>query len=132
MCCVPMSVPGGKPVTALPVLRPRSPVSTVGPVLVIVDDDTTAKAEALPSGGGPAADAGWESDLPTPAAITIRAIGRSAPQDFFRPMPVERGPANKADLFSRYPQGAPGPVLSQPDPLRLRSESSSVAQRLDL
>jgi hypothetical protein len=53
-------VPGGKPVTAVPGLSPRSaPVITVGPVLVTVLLPKTPKHDAVPSakvaGGGQAA-----------------------------------------------------------------------------
>ena len=37
--------------TEVPGLRPRSPVSTVGPVLVTVDAPSTAKFCAVPNGG---------------------------------------------------------------------------------
>src|SRR4029079_715059 len=48
---VPVTTPGGKPVTAVPGLRPRSPVTIVGPVLVTVEAPTTAKLDAPPRGG---------------------------------------------------------------------------------
>src|SRR3954447_24043741 len=51
-CCVPMTVPGPKPVTAVPGLTPRSPVIDVGPVLVTVEPASTTKAEAAPSAIG--------------------------------------------------------------------------------
>src|SRR5258708_39441669 len=40
---VPCTVPGGKPVTAVPGLTPRSPVTWEAPVLVTVDPARTAK-----------------------------------------------------------------------------------------
>ncbi len=48
---VPTMVPGGKPVTALPGLTPRSPVTMVGPMLVTVEPAKTAKLAATPSVG---------------------------------------------------------------------------------
>src|SRR5579872_5385978 len=42
-CVAPLTVPGGKPVTELPGLRPRFPVMTVLPVLVTVVEPNTAK-----------------------------------------------------------------------------------------
>ena len=45
------TIPGGKPVTALPGLTPRSPVTMVGPVLVTVEPPKTAKLVATPSPG---------------------------------------------------------------------------------
>ncbi len=44
----PEIVPGGNPVTALPGDTPRSPVTTVGPVLVTVEPASTAKDAADP------------------------------------------------------------------------------------
>lgn len=53
----PVTVPGGKPVTALPGLTPRSPFTTVGPVLVTVEAPSTAKLCAAPNDGAVAARA---------------------------------------------------------------------------
>lgn len=47
----PKTMPGGKPVTALPGLTPRSPVTMVGPVLFTVEPARTAKLAAVPSEG---------------------------------------------------------------------------------
>src|SRR5436190_22914483 len=44
-------MPGGNPVIAVPGLTPTSPVTSVGPVLVTVDDPRTAKVCAEPSWG---------------------------------------------------------------------------------
>jgi hypothetical protein len=41
-------VPGGKPITAEPGLKPKSPVITLGPVLVTVEPARTAKLSAVP------------------------------------------------------------------------------------
>jgi hypothetical protein len=58
-CMVPVTMPGGNPVTALPGLRPRSPLMTVGPVLVTVVAARTPKLPAVPRPtGGFAAPAG--------------------------------------------------------------------------
>jgi hypothetical protein len=43
-------------VTALPGLTPKSPLMTVGPVLVTAEPPRTAKAAAVPSEGAVAAD----------------------------------------------------------------------------
>ena len=51
---VPFTIPGGKPATAVPGLTPRSPLTTVGPVLVTVEPPRTAKLPAAPSGGATA------------------------------------------------------------------------------
>jgi len=57
MCCPPLTIPGGNPVTELPGLRPRSPVMVLGPVLVTVEPASTAKFPAVPrlTAAGPAA-----------------------------------------------------------------------------
>jgi hypothetical protein len=47
-CTVPLTMPGGKPVIAVPGLRPRSPLSRLGPVLVTVLPASTAKLPAVP------------------------------------------------------------------------------------
>jgi hypothetical protein len=51
---VPMTVPGGKPVIALPGHTPRSPVTTVKPVFVTVEPPRTAKLVAVPRVGAEA------------------------------------------------------------------------------
>jgi hypothetical protein len=45
---VPLTFPGGKPVTEVPGLSPRFPVITVEPVLVMVDPASSAKPSAAP------------------------------------------------------------------------------------
>ena len=54
---VPLTVPGGKPVTAVPGLSPRSPLTVVAPVLVTVEAARTANVPAAPraTGAWPAA-----------------------------------------------------------------------------
>src|ERR1700730_13318412 len=44
------TTPGPKPVTAVPGLTPKSPLTTVAPVLVTVEAPRTAKLSAAPSG----------------------------------------------------------------------------------
>ena len=51
-CVVPFTVPGGNPVTAVPGLTPRSPVTVVAPVLVTVEPARTAKSAADPRATG--------------------------------------------------------------------------------
>jgi hypothetical protein len=51
-CIAPdITIPGGKPVTAVPGETPTSPVMTLGPVLVTVVPARTAKLSALPNEG---------------------------------------------------------------------------------
>ncbi len=45
------TLPGGNPVTALPGLTPRFPLTMVAPVLVTVEPPRTAKLAAVPSVG---------------------------------------------------------------------------------
>ena len=47
-CVVPLTTPGGKPVTEVPGLRPRSPLITLGPVFVTVEPPKTAKLLDVP------------------------------------------------------------------------------------
>ncbi len=55
-----VTVPGPKPVTAVPALTPRLPVTLVGPVFVTVEPASTAKVEAAPRDGE--ACAGFEDE----------------------------------------------------------------------
>src|SRR4029077_12129914 len=58
-CMVPLTVPGGNPVTAVPGLNPRSPLTVVAPVLVTVEAARNTNVEADPraTGAWPAAEA---------------------------------------------------------------------------
>src|SRR5437867_1257994 len=75
---VPLTVPGGNPVTAVPGLSPRSPLTVVAPVLVTVEAARTANEPAAPraTGAGPAAVAAVVSaaianpKAPAKAAVT--------------------------------------------------------------
>src|SRR5688572_10761918 len=49
---VPLTVPGGNPVTAVPGLSPRSPLTVVAPVLVTVEPARTANVVAAPRATG--------------------------------------------------------------------------------
>lgn len=44
----PVTLPGGNPVTAVPELTPRSPLTALAPILVTVVPANTAKLSALP------------------------------------------------------------------------------------
>src|SRR5207245_4414492 len=54
---VPLTIPGGNPVTAVPGLTPRSPLTLVAPVLVTVEPARTVNVLAAPraTGAWPAA-----------------------------------------------------------------------------
>src|SRR6202165_447939 len=71
MCWVPVITPGGNPVTNEPGLRPRLPLITVLPVLVIVDAARMAKLTAVPSLGSGAAIARTGHAPSIPPAIAI-------------------------------------------------------------
>ncbi len=58
VCIVPVTVPGGNPVTAVPGLTPRSPITVVEPVLVMALPASAPKLAAVPNGGRTAARAG--------------------------------------------------------------------------
>src|SRR5579859_4064660 len=63
------TIPGGNPVTAVPGLTPRSPVITLGPVLVTVLPARTANDDAVPRLTG----AGWLARPATEAPAVVRA-----------------------------------------------------------
>src|ERR1700733_7431735 len=73
---VPLTCPGGNPVTDVPGLSPRSPLIVVGPVFVTVDAASTAKGPALPSETG--AVAGAAAAAPAPPAPPIRTVMAAA------------------------------------------------------
>lgn len=50
-CIVPLTIPGGNPVTAVPGLTPRLPLTVVGPVFVTALPPSTPKLPAVPRGG---------------------------------------------------------------------------------
>jgi hypothetical protein len=70
-CWAPSTVPGGNPVTAVPGLTPRSPVTTLGPVLVTVVPARTAKALAVPRPTGDCAALAPDCAATTTAATAI-------------------------------------------------------------
>jgi hypothetical protein len=78
----PFTMPGGNPVTAVPGLTPRSPLMTLGPVLVTVCPARTAKLPAVPRPtGAVAATAGWAATntAMAPAAATGPAASQAKP-----------------------------------------------------
>ena len=62
--------------TALPGLTPRSPLITVGPVLVTAEPPRTAKAAAVPSEGAVAADRVCNETVEKTSAIAVVAEKR--------------------------------------------------------
>jgi hypothetical protein len=81
---VPLTVPGGNPVTAVPGETPRFPVTVVPPVLVTVEPARTANGAAVPSstGAGPAAYAiGAAASMPRARVTNMPAeSGNLAPR----------------------------------------------------
>lgn len=84
---VAVTMPGGNPVKelALPGLRPRLPVITVGPVLVIVCPARTVKLRAVPSLGWVAANAAAGQ---VATAIPVIRTSREATLEFFITPPL--------------------------------------------
>jgi len=91
--------PGGKPVTAVPGLTPRSPEITDGPVLVTVVPANTAKDVAVPSPTvGGAADA---DGAPTAMATITVAATAAVPDPITDPRRIRTDRNNRgADGFS--------------------------------
>ena len=78
-------MPGGKPTTAVPGETPRSPVTLVGPVFVIVVAATAAKFAAQSSGGVVAT--AWADETAT-AESSAAAQAASANVRSLTPRPV--------------------------------------------
>ena len=72
----PFTVPGGKPVTALPGLTPRSPLRIVGPTLVTVAPASTAKL---------AAESRFTVGWPVESApvVNVQGLGATPPASAF-------------------------------------------------
>src|SRR5271156_5719206 len=98
---VPVTFPGGKPVTAEPGLTPRLPLTTVAPVFVTVVPASTRKLAALPRGTGErvheAANEALEvvPVLPGPPTVVARGTTLAEETDavgtpWIRAIPVER------------------------------------------
>src|ERR1700722_15749751 len=91
-CFVLVTTPGGNPVSAVPGCRPSSPVTTVGPVLVIVDPPSTVKLSAVPSRGDVAAntDAGQAAAnitvAPRTSGIMVERLNTHPPCSEFPPV----------------------------------------------
>src|SRR5687768_2094307 len=71
-----MTVPGGKPVIAVPGATPTSPVTAVAPVLVTAAPPRTAKLPASPKGGAIWARAGLPTVWMNAAAAKAVRHGR--------------------------------------------------------
>src|SRR3954463_8071934 len=102
-------MPGGKPVTAVPGLTPRSPVMTLDPVLVTVDPPSTAKLCAVPRDGAvcaaPSDAVRLRSASPTTAVLLyFRYMCRFSGVDEL----AECNPAGQWRLFNRkHPERSP-------------------------
>src|SRR3977135_492886 len=75
----PTTMPGGKPVTALPGLTPTLPLTVVAPVLVTVEPPRTPKFCAVPREIWANAFAGAKRNAPSPTIVRrlmyVRFIG---------------------------------------------------------
>src|ERR1051326_7889326 len=83
---VPLIAPGGNPVTAVPGLKPRSPLTVVAPVLVTVEAARTANVPADPrtTGACPANDnavvpAGIATPMTLESNVTAPVRAKSRP-----------------------------------------------------
>src|SRR5207248_10714265 len=97
----PTSVPGGNPVTAVPGLTPRSPVTEVGPVLVTVEPPSTTNLSAAPSATGPCPQA----DV-VKLQTYLAAIG--VPATSLAPVPIV---TEKTSLNPRSLEGMNVPIV---------------------
>src|SRR5437762_1331794 len=88
-CCVPTTTPGPNPVTAVPGLVPRSPVTVVRPVLVTVGPAGTLPGAAHSAGAAAPATAPGAAP---PAAMRARACMAARPA-----RAVPRGSVGKLD-----------------------------------
>lgn len=70
MNCVPLTVPGGNPITEVPGERPRFPLSKVGPVFVIVVPANVAKPEVVPKAQGKVPEGGPDGTLQPDVGVT--------------------------------------------------------------
>jgi hypothetical protein len=97
LCWVPFTIPGGKPVTAVPGLTPRSPEIVEEPVLVTVELANTAKDFAVPKTTGACA-AEAEGNPPITPKVTIAAV---VPRATTPASPARRAPALPPNPASR-------------------------------
>src|SRR3954462_10152267 len=80
--CDPFRIPGGKPVTEVPVLTPRLPVTVVAFVLVTVDPARTAKPLADPTATG-----GWQLHADV-AKLQTTSLANDVPAWLFAPVVI--------------------------------------------
>src|SRR6266480_4166809 len=110
----PCNVMDWEPVTAVPGLKPRSPVIVVGPVLVIVEPARTAKPSAVPRPTG-----AWAEAVAGGTSVKETRASPTAPDP-------SRGEKSSSGFHCRSPptrewmvdgiHGRPTPSLSNPDP----------------
>src|SRR6185312_6200181 len=98
-----LTTPGGKPVTAVPGLTPRSPEIIEGPVFVIVVPASTANEVAVPNPTGACTDAAKAAGAPAipatspmavmvPTASTARTPRRGLPPRVTRVTDITKSP----------------------------------------
>src|ERR1044071_1387524 len=79
---VPFTIPGGNPVTAVPGLSPRFPLTVVAPVLVTVDAPKTANVPADPRATG-----AWPPTvLPAVVKLQLKSLASAVPARSLAPL----------------------------------------------
>src|SRR5437667_5716726 len=78
---VPLTVPGGNPVTAVPGLSPRSPLTVVAPVLVTVEPARTANVLAAPGAVG-----GWVAAVAAVVKLQLKSAASALPARSLAPV----------------------------------------------
>src|SRR5215210_7667959 len=116
----PDTTPGGKPVTALPGLTPRSPLTLDAPVLVTVAPARTAKLAAVPRPTGACAAL---ARLPHIAREPIPRLSRRKPRRKRLPRCFTWSAGTSVPLVR-----PPGPCRPPPD----RPASQALRRRLQL
>src|SRR5207249_1089296 len=80
---VPLTIPGGNPVTAVPGLSPRSPLTVVAPVLVTVEPARTANVLAAPSATG-----AWPAVVAAVVKLQTKFVASALPAKSLAPVTV--------------------------------------------
>src|SRR5688572_33323589 len=80
---VPFTIPGGNPVTAVPGLNPRSPLTVVAPVLVTVEAASTANVLADPRATG-----AWPAAVAAVVKLQIKLAASALPARSLAPVVI--------------------------------------------
>src|SRR5512143_1640185 len=82
-CVVPLTNPGGNPVTAVPGLSPRSPLTVVAPVLVTVEPARTENVVADPRTTG-----AWPAVVAAVVKLQARLLASALPAKSLAPVVI--------------------------------------------